>query len=368
VLLAQDRKGLDDRIAEQERNLARGRRTVVTVLATVLVAAAAGVVGVVVKRSHVGGARESGAPDAGTVPATTTEGAVVPVMSIVTAASAAPDAAGTCPEEMVLVPGHTFTMGSNDGDADENPPHRVKLSTFCIDRTEVTVADYRVCTKEARNGVTCSRAPTTVQYSEYSATDAKLWSQFCNGDKAEKERHPVNCVDWQQADAYCRWAGKYLPTEAQWEYAARGKDGRKYPWDKEKGEPSAKLLNACGKECRELGKRNKRDWKVMYEEYDGAEATADVTKYEQGVSPFGALNMAGNVWEWVADWYGPYPADGKIIAQDPKGPDKGTYRVVRGGGWILDDPSRVRAAIRGGFDVSDRNNDVGFRCARGPTP
>jgi formylglycine-generating enzyme required for sulfatase activity len=270
---------------------------------------------------------------------------------------------------MVPVPAGFFTMGSADGDSDEKPLHEVELSAFCIDKTEVTVADYRRCTKEARNGVTCVAAPTTVQYFAYSAADVTLWSQFCNGDKVEKDRHPINCVDWRQADAYCKWTGGYLPSEAQWEYAARGTDGRKYPWGNEK--PGAKLLNACGGECRAMSKRLGRAWSVMYKEDDGAESTAEVGKYPLGKSPFGALDMAGNVWEWVADWYAPsYPAEGKTIPENPKGPEKSpeSRRVLRGGGWFSSDASGVRAAFRAGNDVSFRTINLGFRCARGQNP
>jgi formylglycine-generating enzyme required for sulfatase activity len=358
ALLAQDRKGLDDRVAEHERTGAVGRRTVVAVLATVVVAAMAGVLAVVVKGS-------GGVPDIATT--ATLYSPVVPVVPGAGGGSGgvpASDAAVPCPDGMVLVPGDTFTMGAADGDSDEKPPHPVKLSTFCIDRTEVTVADYRRCTKETRNDARCSPAPTEVKW---EGADVESWSQFCNGDKAEKDRHPINCVDWEQARAYCKWADKYLPTEAQWEYAARGKDGRKYPWDNDK--PSARLLNACGTECRELGKRAGQIWSVMYEESDGAEATAEVGRYPQGKSPFGAMDMAGNVWEWVADWYADhYPAQGNTIPEDPRGPDAGTSprRVVRGGGWDDDDTSRVRAAYRYWNDVSNRLNYVGFRCARGP--
>jgi formylglycine-generating enzyme required for sulfatase activity len=99
----------------------------------------------------------------------------------------------------------------------------------------------------------------------------------------------------------------------------------------------------------------------MYEENDGAEATAEIGKYPDGQSPFGAMDMAGNVWEWVADWYTPYE---KNTPPDPKGPERGTYRVIRGGGWVDSDASRVRAALRNRYDVSIRNHLVGFRCAR----
>jgi formylglycine-generating enzyme required for sulfatase activity/serine/threonine protein kinase len=272
-----------------------------------------------------------------------------------------------CPEGAVFVKGDTFTMGSADADADEKPPHPVKLSAFCLDKTEVTVAAYRQCTKEPRNGVTCAAAPTTVLITGLSAEDTKFWSTFCNGDKADKNTHPINCVDWTQAEAYCRWTGGALPTEAQWEYAARGTDGRKYPWGNDK--PGAKLLNACGTECRAMGEKlGKKGWKVMYEEDDGAGATSPVGAYLPGASPFGALDMAGNVWEWVADWYAPYPASGDTTAEDPKGPDKSpeSRRVIRGGGWYSGDASWVRAALRSRDDVSNRVNSVGFRCARGP--
>jgi formylglycine-generating enzyme required for sulfatase activity len=266
---------------------------------------------------------------------------------------------------MVRVEGGTFTMGSDDGHSDERPKHKVKLSTFCIDRTEVTVAAHRKCTKEVHKGIKCSPAPTEIRW---EGADVK-WSKCCNGDNPDKDQHPINCVDWEQASTYCKWADKYLPTEAQWEYAARGTDGRKYPWGNDK--PSAKLLNACGAECRELGKRNEEPWHVMYEEDDGAEATAEVGTKQQGASPFGAVGMAGNVWEWVADWYvDHYSAQGDTIPEDPQGPDAGTppSRVIRGGGWSDYDPSQVRAAIRFRIDGSNRHNDVGFRCARGLVP
>ncbi len=270
-----------------------------------------------------------------------------------------------CPEDMVLVPAGTFTMGSQNGqgDADEHPAHKVTLSAFCMDKTEVTVAAYRKCATEERDGAKCATAPTTVQW---SGADVKLWSQFCNGDKTEKDAHPVNCVDWSQADAYCKWAGKSLPTEAQWEYAARGPGGKKYPWGDDK--PGPKLLNACGTECRAMGARLGKSWAVMYEGDDGAEATAPVGKYPDGASPFGVLDMAGNVWEWVADWYGPYMGSQAPVV-DPKGPDKPVEkdrRVARGGGWSDNDASWVRAASRSGGDVTDRHGDVGFRCSRGP--
>jgi formylglycine-generating enzyme required for sulfatase activity len=277
-------------------------------------------------------------PVSATVSAPATPGAELP--TVVTAG------ARPCAEGMVPVPAGTFTMGSADGDSDEKPPHKVKLSAFCIDKTEVTVAAYRQCTRDRHSALQCT-VPNA--------------GGFCNWDKTGRDTHPINCVDWTQAGAYCRWTGGYLPSEAQWEYAARGTEGRKYPWGEELPGPS--LLNVCGSECAAAHP----GWSTMYAGNDKWPETAPVGTYPAGESPFGALDMAGNVWEWVADWYAPYPAEGKTIPEDPKGPDKSpeSRRVIRGGGWYSDDASGVRAVCRSGYDVSVRGNYVGFRCARG---
>jgi formylglycine-generating enzyme required for sulfatase activity len=159
----------------------------------------------------------------------------------------------SCPEGMVRVPAGTFQMGSPEqGNWEAGyPQHEVKLSGYCIDRTEVTVKFYEGCA--AAKG--CS---------------ARSASSTCN--QADRPDHPVNCVDWKQAAAYCKWADKRLPTEAEWEYAARGTDGRAYPWGNE--DPDAKRMNGSGSE-------------------DGWKATAPVGKFPAGASPFGALDMAG---------------------------------------------------------------------------
>jgi formylglycine-generating enzyme required for sulfatase activity len=292
-----------------------------------------------------GGNHDGGARDAGSAtPVTATE---APVAATVSAAvTAAAGAGGPCPEGTVPVPAGTFTMGSDDGYADEKPQHQVKMSAFCIDRTELTVAAYRRCTKEKRGALQCT-VPNT--------------GGFCNWDKTDRDAHPINCVSWIQADAYCKWASAYLPSEAQWEYAARGTDGRKYPWGNELPGPS--LLNACGSECAAAHP----GWHTMYKGDDKWPETAPVGTYPAGASPFGALDMAGNVWEWVADWYASYPTEGKSIPEDPKGPDKSpeSRQVTRGGGWDDIVASGVRAADRSWNDVSNRVDFVGFRCARG---
>jgi formylglycine-generating enzyme required for sulfatase activity/uncharacterized caspase-like protein len=261
-----------------------------------------------------------------------------------------------CLSDMVPIPTSTFLMGSPDGigDADEHPVHEVKLSAYCIDRTEVAIKSYVACV--AARG--CSAMFLTPTKSEYSAADPKFYGQFCN--REDRPDHPINCVDWNQATAYCAWIGKRLPTEAEWEYAARGNDGRLYPWGNES--PSAQRVNGCGAECAAMGMRIlKRDWKTMYDTSDGWETTAPVGTFVRGASPFGALDMAGNVWEWTADWYGPYT---EASAINPRGPLVGSFRVDRGGGWHSPAAGYVRTAVRDWNDPASRRTYVGFRCAR----
>jgi formylglycine-generating enzyme required for sulfatase activity len=268
-------------------------------------------------------------------------------------ASTSADAAlhtGTCSSDMVHVPGGTFSMGSPDtiGDAREHPQHRVSLSAYCIDKTEVTVAAYARCVASSE----CTRARAPARFTGYG--------DFFNAMRAERQDHPVNGVNWNQAQAYCDAMHKRLPTEAEWEYAARGTDGRTFPWGNDA--PGAKRLNACGGECRELGKSLGDEWPVMYEDSDGWGATAPVGSFPDGASPFGALDMAGNLLEWTADWLGPYAAD---ASANPHGATDGSYRVIRGGQWYNHDVGLVRAAYRSGAEPAISDTFIGFRCARG---
>jgi formylglycine-generating enzyme required for sulfatase activity len=267
-----------------------------------------------------------------------------------------PAAAGVprCPQGTILVPGGAFHMGSPDGEGapDEHPRHAVTLSAYCIDRTEVTVAAYAACVAAGA----CSAPPMTVNWSSYSGNELKRFNQACN--RSDRPSHPINCVDWVQAAAYCAWRGGRLPTEAEWEYAARGSDGRIHPWGS--GPPSARRLNACGAECLAAASREGTPRKALYDDDDGWPTTAPVGSYPDGASPFGVLDMAGNVWEWTAGWYGPYP---EAAQTDPRGAATGTSRVSRGGGWTSGGAERARATDRDWLDPEIREAALGFRCA-----
>jgi len=261
-----------------------------------------------------------------------------------------------CPRDMVAVPAGRFLMGSpeGEGDANEHPQHEATVSAYCIDRTEVTVAAYAACV--AAKGC---REPRLTTNSTVSFRDTvNLVHRWCN--RADRPDHPINCVDWDEAAAYCSWNGKRLPTEVEWEYAARGNDGRVYPWGNEA--PGVKRLNACGTECVAILKRVEYSMESMYDGDDGWEATAPVGSYPEGASPFGVLDMAGNVSEWTADWYIDYAQRAEA---NPQGPSTEMSRVFRGGGWNTRGTDKVRVTARDWPEPTLRTIDLGFRCARG---
>ena len=239
---------------------------------------------------------------------------------LVTVGWAAPAVA----QEMVRVPAGEFTMGSTRGDADERPPHKVRLPGYLIDRHEVTAARYQRCVR-AGACKTPRRYPGPKQ-----------------GDRRFRGSLPAVGVTWHDARAYCRWAGKQLPTEAQWERAARGTDGRVFPWGNKLDCARANFGNFAGA---------------------GLCAPANpgrplpVGSRKRGVSPTGAHDMAGNVWEWVADDYRRYPSTNKVKAADPR-------KVIRGGSccsyFIM-----PRSANRVAYPPSLADQDIGFRCAKG---
>ena len=224
--------------------------------------------------------------------------------------------------EMVYVPAGDFSMGSPTGAADAQPVHTVTLGAFWIDRREVTNAEYTLCLQA---GV-CLRPFTNGSNTHIDYFANPIYKNY-----------PVIDLRWSSADKYCTWAGRRLPTEAEWEKAARGTDGRTYPWGN--GEPTAKLLNFN----------------------NPVGDTLAVGSYLKGASPYGALDMAGNVMEWVADWYGSVYYASSPQA-NPTGPADGTYKVLRGGSWHSD-VYAVMSAARHYQAPDTRNIVVGFRCA-----
>ncbi len=233
-------------------------------------------------------------------------------------------------------------MGSRSGYDDEKPVHTVYLDTYYIDKYEVTNVRYSACVKAGA----CSIPVKTSSYG--------ISSYY---DNTEYDDYPVVYVDWSGAQAYCEWRNGSLPTEAQWEKAARGADSRTYPW----GE---------GLDCAKTYL------------YSCRARTDKVGSYMAGKSPYGAFDMAGSVWEWVADWY-----DSKYYAaspsQNPQGPDHGQYRSIRGGSWVYDGGftpagdkggtwykyvGELRSADRGKAYPSDVDFSIGFRCAKDANP
>ena len=220
---------------------------------------------------------------------------------------------------MMLVRGGLFAMGSAAGPAEERPEHRVNVPTFCMDTTEVTVADYRRC-------VLAGRCATPTE------SDAR-----CNWSKPARGSHPINCVKWSEADGFCRWAGKALPTEEQWEYAARGGSLQlQYPWGT--APPAAR---ACWNgEGNDAGAGNRQ-------------STCPVGAYAAG--PFGLKDMSGNVWEWMSSyWKQDYNAAPQLT------------RVRRGGGWSSVEKDSLKGSHRTNYLPSQGVYFLGFRCAKTP--
>ncbi|MCP4536642.1 MAG: SUMF1/EgtB/PvdO family nonheme iron enzyme [Chloroflexi bacterium] len=239
--------------------------------------------------------------------------------------------------EWVDVPAGEFQMGSDpqiDSDAhdDEQPQHTVSLDAFHISKYEITNVQYAQCIR------------ATV------CTEIEEVTYYQNSDSAN---HPVTNVSWSDAKTFCTWIGGKLPTEAEWEYAARGPEEHIYPWGND-------FDCSYGNFDDELQSDN---YVVPGGEgCDGHIKIAPVGSFPAGESWCGALDMTGNVWEWVDDWYGDYPFGTQI---NPTGPAIGDYKVMRGGGWS-DHHIYIRAAARVGVTPDDRFNVVGFRCTSTP--
>ena len=270
--------------------------------------------------------------------------------------------------EMVVIPAGPFAMGSNAQDVargvdecrtrarpgiepkceawfrSEGPQHQVILDAFAIDRYEVTNAQFEKFvaatgyrTTAERDGSGWVRREKDSSWTWEQMTGA-TWRAPGGPGTSAGPTHPVVQVSWSDANAYCTWAGGRLPTEAEWEKAARGSDGRRYPWGNEWDATRANARHAI-------------------------KGPAAVGSYPAGASPYGAHDMSGNVWEWTADWYAPdYYAQSPD--RNPKGPPTGDQRVLRGGSWINEHfflalPHRVEGK------PGARANNLGFRCARG---
>jgi serine/threonine-protein kinase len=262
-------------------------------------------------------------------------------------------------------PGLVTSGSLSDGDfalhvfTDEKPRHSVCLDPFWIDRTEVTVAMFRQFVEATGYLSSAERdgwgkpwrdGPKGKEWPRVQGAD---WLHPGGPESSAQDDHPVVQVSWQDASAYCAWSGAMLPTEAQWEFAARGTHGRRFPW----GDSfDGMRLNSCDSQC------PVERWRADVFD-DGYPYTAPVGSYPEGASPFGALDMAGNVWEWVADWY---DADyyEHSPCWNPAGPESGTDRVMRGGAWYDGQAEAwTRCSVRHHNPPWDRYQDVGFRCA-----
>jgi formylglycine-generating enzyme len=239
------------------------------------------------------------------------------------------DATPDVPGDMVEVPQGSFWMGCAPADTqcrpDESPYHEVFLDGFEIDETEVTVSAYSSCVEAGG----CD-------------PPVNAWAN-CNEPLEGRDDHPINCIDFVQAQSYCAWAGKRLPTEAEWEKTARGADGRIYPWGNTSPDCTLAIISSGGAGC-------------------GLSSTWPVGSAPAGASPYGALDMAGNVQEWVSDRYGDdYYSNSP--SSNPTGPADGIYRVLRDGNWELSSPALFRSSTRDFRTAGYSRVYLGFRCA-----
>jgi formylglycine-generating enzyme required for sulfatase activity len=240
---------------------------------------------------------------------------------------AAPSEKMQGPQDMVLFPAGEYMMGSQPGNGlkDEQPPHKVYLDAFWLDRYEVTGGDFAAYLKANPN-----EHPTITGW----------WDREPRPDMVDK---PVIGLTWQRCRNYCRWRGKRLPTEAEWERAAAGLEGRTYPWGEAPPTPERANFHKC---C------FIRKGEVLHE----------VGSLEPGKTPEGVYDLAGNIAEWVYDWYDKtYYSSG--VYKNPRGPDTGTYHVIRGGAWNSL-PDYMRSSHRYGYDDAKGFYGIGCRCAR----
>ena len=232
--------------------------------------------------------------------------------------SAAPAEDASIATAMIRIPAGRFTRGDLNGEPSEYPERTLQMAAFSIDRVEVSNRQYLRCVEAG----SCSPTPY-LEDPELGVPD-----------------RPVVGVSYFDAEKYCRWVGRRLPTEAEWEYAAKGTDHRRFPW---------------------VGPFDPA--KANTQQPDPYPATAPVEALQTGDSPFGVRNMAGNAAEWVSDYFDPLYYRRSDSDRDPQGPGQGRARVVRGGSY-RDSPYLVRVAARRGQNPTDIDNTVGLRCAQ----
>jgi formylglycine-generating enzyme required for sulfatase activity len=259
---------------------------------------------------------------------------------------------------MVYVPEGNFIMGSNDETIDAKPQHTVYLDAYWIDKTDVTNSMFEIFINQTGYQTDAEKSRSSYVFNtvtdKWESTLDANWKhpQGSNSSLANLNEHPVVQVSWNDAQAYCKWADARLPTEAEWEKAARGTDGRKYPWGNQA--PTGDLSNFADVNL-------VVSWADKTNN-DGYEFTSPVGSYPAGASPYGALDMAGNVSQWVNDWWDPnYYANSP--SSNPQGPSSGTQRLKPGGSWY-DGQLSIQSAFRP-FDVPGWTDESsGFRCAR----
>jgi formylglycine-generating enzyme required for sulfatase activity len=252
----------------------------------------------------------------------------------------APKAPPAPPPDMVRVPAGKFMMGSDAGGKTEKPAHEITFPrAFALDRTEVTAGDYQLCVKAGK----CSAS--SVHGPHVEPADVEKRGSLCTAVDPAKAHHPITCVDQAQAMAYCAFVSKRLPTEAEWEYAARGPDEREYPWGNDAA--SCERANVARNPGQGCGR---------------PKGTQEVGLLTAGASPFGALDLAGNAWEWVADGWDPN-AYSKGAQTDPRVAASGEKAVLRGGSWDFAAVT-AKSTFRLPFDRTAGDLATGFRCAR----
>tara|TARA_Y100001960_G_C14697857_1_gene839961 strand:- start:491 stop:1390 length:900 start_codon:yes stop_codon:yes gene_type:complete len=249
---------------------------------------------------------------------------------------------------LVFIPSGTFEIGSIKGDRDEKPKRQIYVNSFWIDQHELTVSRFARFVIQTRHKTTAEKNGWSWVWDSTLKKGRGWWRKEkgiswknpkgISSDWKKIPDQPVSQVSWFDANAYCKWAGRELPTEAQWEKAARGNDGRTFPWG---NQLDSKKANLKGKK-------------------DGFSGVSPVGSFPKGASVFGVLDMSGNVWEWVADWYDSTHYK-RIKLTNPLGPKKGKKKVIRGASW----GSKLlwsRVSNRYSRNRDYRNNKIGFRC------